>query len=121
VDVRIIVPQRSDSRLVDIARMSYVRDLQSAGAKILRHQGPTLHLKAFVIDDEIAGIGTANLDTRSLFLNFEVTAMIYSRDDVKKVMGVIETVMGKSREGVPAIGRYRGMLSGAARLFAPLL
>jgi cardiolipin synthase len=121
VDVRIVVPQHSDSRLVDIARTSYVRDLQAAGAKILRHQGPTLHLKAFVIDDEIAGIGTANLDTRSLFLNFEMTAMLYSRDDVAKVMAVIETVMGKSREGVPAIGRYRGLLSGAARLFAPLL
>lgn len=121
VDVRIVVPQRSDSRLVDIARMSYLRDLQAAGAKILRHQGPTLHLKAFVIDDEIAGIGTANLDTRSLFLNFEVTAMIYSREDVKNVMGIAESVMDASREGIPPAGRYRGLLSGAARLFAPLL
>jgi cardiolipin synthase len=121
VDVRIVVPQKSDSRLVDIARTSYLRDLQAAGAKILRHQGPTLHLKAFVIDDEIAGIGTANLDTRSLFLNFEVTAMIYSREDVKNVMAIAETVMAKSHEGIPPVGRYRGMLSGAARLFAPLL
>jgi len=121
VDVRIIVPQRSDSRLVDVARLSYLRDLQAAGAKILRHQGPTLHLKAFVIDDEIAGIGTANLDARSLFLNFEVTAMIYSREDVQNVMAIVETVMGQSKEGVHAVGRYRGLLSGAARLLAPLL
>ena len=70
---------------------------------------------------KIAGIGTANLDTRSLFLNFEVTAMIYSPDDVANVMGVIQKVIDKSSEGVPVIGRYRGMLSGAARLFAPLL
>ena len=121
LDVRVVVPQRSDSRTVDVARTSYLRDLQAAGAKILHHQGPTLHLKAFVIDDDIAGIGSANLDTRSLFLNFEVTAMIYGRDEVAKVMAIIETVMGACREGIAPVGRYRGMLSGAARLLAPLL
>lgn len=121
VDVRVIVPLRSDSRLVDIARMTYLRDLQAAGAKILLHQGPTLHLKAFVIDDEIAGIGTANLDARSLFLNFEVTAMLYSRADVRNVMEMLQLVMDASTQGVRPAGRYRGLISGAARLFAPLL
>ncbi|MGE0151904.1 MAG: cardiolipin synthase [Reyranellaceae bacterium] len=121
VDVRVIVPLKSDSRLVDIARMTYLRDLQAAGAKILLHKGPTLHLKAFVIDDEIAGIGTANLDARSLFLNFEVTAMLYSRADVKNVMDVLQLVMDASIQGIRPAGRYRGLLSGAARLFAPLL
>jgi len=121
VDLRIVVPQKSDSRLVDMARMSYLRELQAAGAKIYRHQGPTLHLKAFVIDDHITGIGSANLDTRSLFLNFEVTALLYSRADVENVVGIVQSVMDKSKQGITPVGRYRGLLSGAARLFAPLL
>jgi cardiolipin synthase len=121
VDLRIVVPQKSDSRLVDMARMSYLRELQAAGAKIYRHQGPTLHLKAFVIDDHIAGIGSANLDARSLFLNFEVTALLYSRNDVENVIGIVKSVMDKSKQGITPVGRYRGLLSGAARLFAPLL
>ena len=121
VDVRIVVPQRSDSRLVDMARMSYLRELQAAGATILRHQGPTLHMKAFVIDDTVAGIGSANMDARSLFLNFEVTALLYGRGDIASVTAVAETLMSACQAGIRPVGRYRGLISGAARLFAPLL
>ncbi|MGE0659280.1 MAG: phospholipase D-like domain-containing protein [Reyranellaceae bacterium] len=121
VDVRIVVPQRSDSRLVDMARMTYLRELQAAGARILRHQGPTLHMKAFVIDDAVSGIGTANMDARSLFLNFEVTALLYSRADIDAVAEIAEALMRDCQEGIRPVGRYRGLISGAARLFAPLL
>jgi cardiolipin synthase len=121
LDVRLVVPDRSDSRLVDIARMDYLRELQRAGAKILRHRGPTLHMKAFVFDNTVAGVGSANMDVRSLFLNFEAMSFVYSRQAVASVAATIEDLFGKCTEGVRPIGRYRGMLSGAARLLAPLL
>jgi cardiolipin synthase len=121
LDVRLVVPAKSDSRLVDMARMTYLRELQRAGAKILRFRGPTLHMKAFVIDDFVAGVGSANMDIRSLFLNFEAMTFVYSADEVSAVAATIEGLFGKCSEGVRPIGRYRGMLSGAARLLAPLL
>jgi cardiolipin synthase len=121
IDVRFVVPDHSDSKLVDVARMDYLRELQRAGAKILRYRGATLHMKAFVIDDFVAAAGSANMDIRSLFLNFEAMTFVYSPDAVHAVAGTIEGLFGKSSEGVRPIGRYRGMLSGAARLLAPLL
>lgn len=121
VDVRFVVPDRSDSRLVDVARMDYLRELQRAGAKILRYRGTTLHMKAFVFDDTLAAVGSANMDVRSLFLNFEAMTFVYSPHAVEAVASMIESLFGRSSEGVRPIGRYRGMLSGAARLLAPLL
>jgi len=121
VDVRFVVPDKSDSRLVDVARMDYLRELQRAGAKILRYRGATLHMKAFVFDDTVAAVGSANMDIRSLFLNFEAMTFVYSEHAVSAVATTIEGLFGKSSEGVRPIGRYRGMLSGAARLLAPLL
>jgi len=121
LDVRFVVPDHSDSRLVDVARMDYLRQLQRAGAKILRYRGATLHMKAFVIDDFVAGVGSANMDIRSLFLNFEAMTFVYSAGEIAAVAATIEGLFAKSGEGVRPIGRYRGMLSGAARLLAPLL
>jgi cardiolipin synthase len=121
IDVRFVVPDKSDSRLVDVARMDYLRELQRAGAKILRYRGATLHMKAFVFDDSVAAVGSANMDIRSLFLNFEAMTFVYSPHAVGAVATMIESLFGRSSEGVRPIGRYRGMLSGAARLLAPLL
>jgi cardiolipin synthase len=77
VDVRVIAPARSDSRLVDLAARSYFPDLLTAGARVYEYLPRFVHAKTFVIDDDVAIIGTANLDNRSFRLDFEVIAILY--------------------------------------------
>ncbi len=78
VDVRLIVPKRGDSRLVDMAARSYFPELLAAGVRVYEYETRFIHAKTLVCDDDVAIIGTANLDNRSFRLNFEVAAVIYS-------------------------------------------
>ena len=77
VSVQLLVPERSDSRLVALAASSYYADLLSAGVKIFLYQDGFVHAKTLVVDKKIAVIGTANMDIRSFDLNFEVNAIVY--------------------------------------------
>ncbi|CDH44207.1 MAG: cardiolipin synthase [Candidatus Competibacteraceae bacterium] len=77
VEVKLLTPKRSDSRLVTAAAHSYYDELISAGVLIHQYGPPMLHTKLLVIDERIAAIGSANFDHRSLALNFEVVAVLY--------------------------------------------
>ena len=77
VDVRIIMPGIPDKKMVYRLSRSYYKDLMKAGVKIYEYTPGFVHAKAFVADDKIAGIGTVNLDYRSLFLHFECNAVFY--------------------------------------------
>ncbi len=81
VDVRLLVPKRSDSLLVTLAARSYYDDLIAAGVKVYEYGPRMLHTKALLVDDNAALIGTANFDHRSFRLNFEVT-MLFANADV---------------------------------------
>ena len=78
--VKLLVPGQGDSRLVTIASHSFFEELLQAGVEIYLYRKGFVHAKTFVIDKTLAGIGTANLDTRSFDLNFEVTAVIYDKE-----------------------------------------
>lgn len=80
LDVRILVPRKGDSRLVNAAAYSYYGELLSAGIKVYFYERGFLHTKSMIIDDDFSMLGTANLDVRSQELNFEVNALIYDRD-----------------------------------------
>jgi len=81
VRVTLVVPRRSNHRLADWARGRALRDLAAAGAEI--HLFPRMvHAKAIVIDDSIALCGSANLDSRSLFLNFEMMVAFYGAEQI---------------------------------------
>jgi cardiolipin synthase len=75
LDVRILVPRLSDSRLVTWAARSYFDDLLAAGARVYEYGPRLLHTKALLVDDELAIIGSANFDSRSFRLNFEVSVL----------------------------------------------
>jgi cardiolipin synthase len=119
-DVRIIVPQRSDQLLVDLARGQYLSDLAALKAKILLYPG-MVHAKAILVDDAAAAVGSANFDSRSMFLNFEVTSVIHSADEVRAVAQWMEQLMRETRPMGGARGRGRDTLEGIARLLAPML
>ena len=80
VEVRLLLPRRSNHRLADLARMRYLRELAAAGAAIRVVPEAMLHAKA-MLADEIAVAGSANVDLRSLFLNFELACLFLSPAD----------------------------------------
>lgn len=73
LDVRLLVPKMSDSRLVTLAARSYYDDLLAAGVRVYEYGPRLLHSKALLVDDDLAIIGSANFDHRSFRLNFEVS------------------------------------------------
>jgi cardiolipin synthase len=72
IDVRLLVPRQSDSRLVTFAARSYFDTLLAAGVKVYEYGPRMLHTKALLVDDDLCMIGSANFDSRSFRLNFEV-------------------------------------------------
>lgn len=76
VDVRILLPQQGDVRLVALASRTYHESLLEAGCRIFEYP-EMLHSKYLVVDGSLAAIGSANMDVRSFYLNYEVTAMFY--------------------------------------------
>jgi cardiolipin synthase len=124
VDVRVLIPKRSDSRLVTMAARSYFDVLLEAGVKIHEYAPRMLHTKALVVDDNIAIIGTANFDQRSFRLNFEVAVLF---DDVHLNTQMAE-LFEHELSTAPKVSkdRKRPLLSsqlpeGIARLASPLL
>jgi cardiolipin synthase len=121
VDLRLITPERSNHRLADWAREGYLSQLQEAGARIYFYQPRMLHAKALVIDRSVALVGSANMDMRSLLLNYEVGLCIYSPEIIQKLSGWMRGLMKTCREREPHHSAALTMLEGVSRLFAPLL
>jgi len=88
VDVRIIVPEKNDSKLVHYASWARYKDLIENGVTILLFGGGLLHSKTITVDDEFALFGSVNLDMRSFWLNFEATLFIYNQMFTKELRDV---------------------------------
>lgn len=79
VDVRIMIPRRSDSVLLRYASYSYISECLQAGIKFYFYEPGMLHSKTIVVDDEFASVGSTNFDFRSFEHNFESNLFIYSK------------------------------------------
>lgn len=90
LDVRLLVPKNTDSRLVTNAARSYFDDLMAAGVTILEYGPRMLHTKALLCDDNLAIIGSANFDHRSFRLNFESSVMFRDSTLVGDLADLIE-------------------------------
>ena len=77
VDTTIIFPARNDSWIVAWASRSYYADLLAAGVRIYEYQGGLLHTKSLTVDGELTLIGSANMDRRSMELNYENNILVY--------------------------------------------
>lgn len=80
VEVIIIIPKKNDSLMVDWASRAFFSELLDKGVKLYQFKDNLLHTKSVLIDNQLSLVGTVNLDMRSLWLNFEITAVI---DDAK--------------------------------------
>ena len=81
VRVTLVIPARSNHRLADLARERSLRALAEAGASVCLYP-KMIHAKAVAIDDQLALCGSANLDARSLFLNFELMTAFYGKAEI---------------------------------------
>jgi len=89
VDVRVLLPGISDNRLVQLAGRAYYPELIPAGVRIFRYHRGFLHQKVMLIDDDLATIGTANLDNRSMRLNFELTLVFADPEFARQVEAML--------------------------------
>ncbi|MEP6632809.1 MAG: cardiolipin synthase [Luteimonas sp.] len=124
LDVRLLVPKMSDSRLVTFAARSYYDDLLAAGVKIYEYGPRMLHTKALLIDDGIAVLGSANFDHRSFRLNFEVS-MLFQNDGIA---GELARLIESEFAHAPRVHATRArhlmrvrLPEALARLLSPLL
>lgn len=101
VDVRIIVPEKPDLFIVGWANSSFYQDLLKAGVKIYLFQEGFIHSKAFTVDGEITSVGSANFNTRSLYLDYEVNAVVYDKGIAKDMINIFDLYINKSIELTP--------------------
>ena len=96
IDVRIIVPHVPDKKLIFLMTRSYYKELMKAGVKIYEYEPGFIHAKSYLSDDEIAIIGSMNLDYRSLVHHFENGIYFYHHSVIKSVKEDIEKTMEQS-------------------------
>ena len=125
VDVRLMVPSRSDSRLSDACTFSYLGRLLEAGVKVYRYKKGFLHSKAIVIDDFISIVGSANLDERSFNQNFEANAFIYDSKTSAELKRLFERDINNCEiltlDAWTNRKRRQKLKESFARLFSPLM
>ena len=98
IDVRIMTPGIPDKKIVAMLTHSYYEQLLEAGVRIYEYQPGFLHAKSFVCDDEIAVVGTINLDYRSLYLHFEDGVWLYKDPVIVDVKRDVEETLPYCRE-----------------------
>ena len=124
VDVRIVMPGIPDKKVIFQLSRSTYPPLLRGGVRIYEYTPGFLHAKSYVCDDEIAVVGTINMDYRSLYLHFECGTYFYKSSLVEQVKEDVLKTIGKSREirlEDTGQGFTGGLLRAVLRLFAPLL
>ena len=125
VTVKLLVPEKGDSKLVELAASSYYEDLLDAGIKLFFYKKGFVHSKTIVVDKLLAIIGTANMDYRSFDLNFEVNAIVFDRELATQLADTFQMDLNDAVEidklAWPRRSRYKKFLENSARLVSPLL
>jgi len=121
VDVRLVVPNHSNHLSADLARVGYLRQVHEAGGVVFRYKPTMLHAKLILFDDELAVVGSANMDMRSLFLNYEVALFLYDREKVREADAWVRSLLPDCRTGLSRASWVLGLLENIVRLLSPLL
>ncbi len=123
--VRIYMPENSNHILADFARHYYLRQLHDAGVEVLLYTPKMMHAKLVIVDGEVAVMGSANMDYRSLFVNFEIGVFLTSPGPVRELMGwtdrLREDCVTYIDSGHLGAGASRRMMQDFAHLLGPLL
>lgn len=125
IDVRILIPRRGDNKAAQLALFTYVPDMLACGVRLLAYEPGFLHEKVCVVDSSHCSIGTANLDERSLRLNFELTLLMEDPAATARVATMLEEDMAQAGSITPAAW-YKApiplrLLANCCRLLSPAL
>ncbi|MCI9043774.1 MAG: cardiolipin synthase, partial [Muribaculaceae bacterium] len=96
VDVRVMMPQRSDSAILTYASRSYISECLRAGMKFYLFSAGMLHSKVVIVDDDFSSVGSANIDFRSFEHNFESNLMIYGTEVNSELRRLFSDDMSRS-------------------------
>ncbi len=125
VDVRVMVPRRSDSKMLMYASNSYITECLQAGIKIYMYEAGMLHAKTLLIDDDFSSVGSTNFDFRSFEHNFEANVNVYSRSFARRMLEIFQKDMRVSTRVEAAQWRRRPLRHRLAesimRLLSPIL
>ncbi|MCC7299711.1 MAG: cardiolipin synthase [Verrucomicrobia bacterium] len=125
VDVRLIVPQKNNHFYAGLASRALYEELLLAGVRIFERRPPFMHAKALVVDGEFSLIGTANLDVRSLSLNYETCLAVYGEDFADIMKDIIHEDINSSDEVLLADWQSRSagsrLRENLAALLTPIL
>jgi cardiolipin synthase len=125
VDVRILLPSRPDHRIVFAASNQYAEDAVRAGIGIFRYRPGFVHQKVVLVDDDMAAVGSANLDNRSFRLNFEVMLLTIDADFASQVEHMLLADFAQADEQQDSarreVGRLQRLGMRLARLLSPIL
>lgn len=123
-DVRLIIPEKSNHPLVDLAGHSFLVDLMHAGVRFFCYQPGMLHAKLIAIDKRLAVVGSANMDIRSFQLNFEIATFLYDEERVEEVLNVMNSILHECREvsmgEIARKSRIRKFSEDICRVFSPV-
>lgn len=128
IDVRVILPANNDNWFVQMAAMTYVEKLQTAGVKFYFYKKGVkgfLHQKVFLVDDQLSSVGTTNLDNRSLHINFECSALVIDSEFASQVENMLRDDLAQStlleKSDVEAWSYWYTLAAKTANLAAPML
>ena len=124
VDVRIIIPGIPDKKIVYSLSESYIEPLVKYGVKVYRYTPGFVHSKMFLADDNIATVGTINLDYRSLYLHFECGLYLEKVKCIKEIKNDMIDTLDKSKEVSRKEARppfLKAVRQAILRLVAPLM
>ncbi len=127
VDVRMVLPGIPDKKMAFRLTRSYYVPLLEAGVKIYEYSPGFMHAKSYVCDDEMAVVGTINMDYRSLYLHFECAVFMYGcsaikelKKDALKTFGLSHRVTVADRKKGFIRQVLGGLIDSVLRVFAPL-
>jgi len=120
VDVRILVPARSNHRIADFAGASYLRDVSEAGGKVFCYVPGMMHAKVAVIDDNLGVLGSANVDMRSFFLDYEIALLFTSAAEVQGLAAWFDATLAQT-QGLGPAKRSRRLVEDVTWVMGPLI
>ena len=125
VDVRIMLPERSDYQTAYYAGWSFHEEVLEAGCRLFRYKAGFLHQKVVLVDDDISVVGTMNLDNRSMRLNFEISLLVEDERFAGKVEAMLVADFAECNEvkkgDLNKRSKWFRFKARTARLFAPIL
>lgn len=121
VDVKVLIPDQGDSRVVQLASHSYVEELMQAGVQFYQYTKGFVHAKVIIIDGLMGSVGTANMDMRSFFYNFEMIALLFDEESITELIRDFQHDLEDSKQIQLQTFQLRPRLQKGAELLARLI